>query len=91
MKEYRTITKVAGPLVFLEKTHEIAYGELVEIVLEDGTVKSGQVLDTSKDVVVVQVFEGTEGRYSPVRCGQFSGALAFDSQFGGAGRAYFAE
>ncbi|HLC59413.1 MAG TPA: V-type ATP synthase subunit B [archaeon] len=59
MKEYRTITKVAGPLVFLEKTHEIAYGELVEIVLEDGTVKSGQVLDTSKDVVVVQVFEGT--------------------------------
>lgn len=59
MKEYRTITRITGPLLFLEKTHEIAYGELVEIELEDGTKKSGQVLDTSKDIVVVQVFEGT--------------------------------
>ncbi len=59
MKEYKTIIKIAGPLVFLEKTHDVAYGELVEIELEDGGRKSGQVLDTSKDVVVVQVFEGT--------------------------------
>jgi len=61
MKEYKTITKIAGPLVFIEKTHDIAYGELVEIELEDGTKKNGQVLDTSKDIVVIQVFEGTSG------------------------------
>ena len=61
MKEYKTITRVAGPLVFVEKTHEISYGELVEIELNDGIKKSGQVLDTSKDVVIVQVFEGTSG------------------------------
>ncbi len=60
MKEYRTISRVAGPLVFVEKTHDVAYGELVEIEL-DGAKKTGQVLDTSKDVVVVQVFEGTAG------------------------------
>ncbi len=60
MKEYRTISRIAGPLVFVEKTHEVAYGELVEIEL-DGQKKSGQVLDTSKDIVVVQVFEGTSG------------------------------
>jgi len=47
MKEYRTITKIAGPLVFVEKTEPIAYQELVNVVLSDGTIKRGQVLDTS--------------------------------------------
>jgi vacuolar-type H+-ATPase subunit B/Vma2 len=59
MKEYKTIEKIAGPLIFVKKTDPIGYGELVKIKLGDGTIKSGQVLDTSDDVVVVQVFEGT--------------------------------
>ena len=61
MKEYRTITKIAGPLVFVEKTEPVGYNELVNIALYDGTVKRGQVLDTSDDLVVVQVFETTAG------------------------------
>ncbi|MCC6028209.1 MAG: ATP synthase subunit B [Archaeoglobales archaeon] len=61
MEEYRTITQVAGPLVFVEKTKPVAYGELVQITLPDGSVRKGQVLDTSKNIVVVQVFEGTRG------------------------------
>ena len=61
MKEYRTISKIAGPLVFVEKTEPVAYGELVNIVLFDGTIKRGQVLDTSDELVVVQVFETTTG------------------------------
>ncbi len=61
MKEYRTISKIAGPLVFVEKTEPIAYGELVNIILSDGTTKRGQVLDTSDELVVVQIFENTTG------------------------------
>ncbi len=61
MKEYRTINKIAGPLVFVEKTEPIAYGELVNIILADGTTKRGQVLDTSDELVVVQIFESTAG------------------------------
>jgi len=61
VKEYRTITEISGPLLFLEKTEPVGYGELVYITLSDGARKRGQVLDTSKDVVVVQVFEGTSG------------------------------
>jgi V/A-type H+-transporting ATPase subunit B len=61
MKEYRTINKIAGPLVFVEKTEPIAYGELVNIVLADGSTKRGQVLDTSDELVVVQIFETTTG------------------------------
>ncbi len=55
-----TITRVAGPLIFLEKTEPVGYGELVQISI-DGATKLGQVLDTSDDVVVVQVFETTTG------------------------------
>jgi len=61
MKEYRTISKIAGPFVFFEKTEPIAYGELVNIILADGTTKRGQVLDTSDELVVVQIFETTAG------------------------------
>ena len=59
-KEYKTITDIKGPLVFLEKTEPVAYGEIVSIRLSDGSEKNGQILDTSDDMVVVQVFEGTE-------------------------------
>ncbi len=61
MKEYRTVAQIAGPLVFVEKTEPVGYSELVNIVTADGTVKRGQVLDTSDEIVVVQVFETTAG------------------------------
>lgn len=61
IKEYKTINKIAGPLVFVEKTEPVGYGTLVKVTLENGLVKTGQVLDTSDDIVVVQIFEGTSG------------------------------
>ncbi len=69
MKDYRTIKEITGPLVFVEKTEPVMYGELVSIILPDGSQKRGQVLDTSKDIVAVQIFEGTAGidRASRVR------------------------
>ena len=61
MKEYRTINKIAGPLVFVGETEPIGYGEMVKVALGDGSVKNGQVLDTADDLVVVQIYEGTDG------------------------------
>ena len=61
MKEYKTVSKVAGPLLFVEKTEPVSYEEQVSLVLPDGTMKRGQVLDTSEDLVVVQCFETTTG------------------------------
>jgi len=60
-EEYKTINEVKGPLVYVEKTRDIAYGDIVEIETPDGEVKRGEVLETSKDVVVVQVYEETQG------------------------------
>ena len=60
-KEYKTISEIAGPLVFVKKTDPVAYGELVSVKLSDGSMKRGEVLDTSDDIVVVQIYEGTTG------------------------------
>lgn len=59
--EYTTLSTVRGPLAFFTKTHPVGYGEVVTIRLADGSVRHGQVLDTSETAVVVQVFEGTAG------------------------------
>jgi len=69
MKEYQTITEISGPLVFVETDEAIGYDEIVEIETGDGTVRRGQILDSSSDHVAIQVFEGTSGidRQSSVR------------------------
>jgi V/A-type H+-transporting ATPase subunit B len=61
MKEYKTVTQIAGPLVFVEGVSDVAYGEIVEITLPSGERKKGQVLDSSRGVAVIQVFGTTAG------------------------------
>lgn len=58
MLEYKTIKKIAGPLVFVE-LENVSYAELVKLELENGETRTGRVLEVSKDKAVVQVFEGT--------------------------------
>ncbi|MBO4568549.1 MAG: V-type ATP synthase subunit B, partial [Candidatus Methanomethylophilaceae archaeon] len=60
-KEYKTISQIAGPLVYVKNTEPVGYKEMVNIRLSDGSMRRGQVLDSSGDIVVVQVFEGTSG------------------------------
>ncbi len=64
-REYRGVSRIDGPLVYMRNTHAVGFGELVEILAPDGSRRSGQVLDTSDDAVVVQVFEGTDGLTLP--------------------------
>ncbi len=61
MKEYQTITEISGPLVFAEIDEPIGYDEIVELETTDGEIRRGQVLETSEDLVAIQVFEGTGG------------------------------
>ncbi|MGH0054394.1 MAG: V-type ATP synthase subunit B, partial [Sphaerochaetaceae bacterium] len=64
-REYRGASRIDGPLVYMRNTHPVGYGELVEVVTPDGSRRSGQVLDTSDEAVVVQVFEGTDNLTLP--------------------------
>jgi len=58
---YKSLDKVAGPLIFVKGVDNAAYGEMVEIKLENGERRQGQVLDTSQGLAVVQVFGQTLG------------------------------
>jgi V/A-type H+-transporting ATPase subunit B len=49
----------------MRNTHPVGYGELVECLDNAGNRRTGQVLDTSDEVVVVQLFEGTSGLTLP--------------------------
>ncbi len=60
-KEYRTLSRIAGPLIFIERIRDVAYGEMVEISGPDGAVRLGQVLEVDRQRGVVQVFAGTGG------------------------------
>ncbi|MGD1839112.1 MAG: V-type ATP synthase subunit B [Nitrososphaeraceae archaeon] len=58
---FKTLSKIAGPLIFVEGVDNASYGEMVEIKLSNGEHRQGQVLDTSKGLAVVQVFGPTHG------------------------------
>ncbi len=59
--EYIGLSEVRGPLVVIEGVQGVAYEEIVEIKMDDGHKKIGQVITISKDKAVVQVFEGSQG------------------------------
>ncbi len=62
-REFKTVTEVSGPLMFvdLKGMGGVSYGEMVEIQTTAGERRRGQVLDISKDLAVIQCFEGTAG------------------------------
>lgn len=58
---YKTISQVAGPLLFVEGVKDAAYGEIVEISSSSDEKIRGQVLDSRNGLAVVQVFGSTLG------------------------------
>ncbi|MCD6083906.1 MAG: V-type ATP synthase subunit B, partial [Desulfurococcales archaeon] len=58
VKEVRRALSAKGSLLFVETIPGIKYNEVVEITLETGEVRLGQVIDVSKEFAVLQVFGG---------------------------------
>ncbi|RKZ27803.1 V-type ATP synthase subunit B [bacterium] len=70
LKEYTTITEVAGPLLLVEGVEGATYEELVQITLPDGSHRRGKVLEVDHDKALIQLFEGASGvdvQFSRVR------------------------
>ena len=61
LREYRTISRISGPLLFVEAVKDVGYNELVRVIAPDGSERRGQILEVSDKMAVVQVFEGTSG------------------------------
>lgn len=59
--EYRSLTQISGPLIFVRNIKEPSYGSMVEIVLPGDSIRYGQIIDASGDICVIQVFEETIG------------------------------
>jgi len=72
-REYIGVDKIDGPLVFVSGTHPVGYKELVECIDTEGKVRPGIVLESSKEMVVVQIFQGTAGLTIPSTKVRFTG------------------
>jgi len=59
-REYSTLTRAAGPLLFLDHADGLAFGEMVDVELE-GERRRGQVLEVHRSKAVIEVFDGTRG------------------------------
>ena len=60
-KEYKTVRSISGPLLLVEETEGIKYGEIAEIRLPSGEIRKGRVLEVSEGTVLLQLSEGTSG------------------------------
>ena len=55
------LSEINGPLVALDGIHSAGYEEMVELELQDGTTRTGRIVQMEGDRCIIQVFEGTRG------------------------------
>jgi len=60
-KEYLMLNKVQGPLIIISSVENVAYDEIVDILVDGKYKKKGKVVQIYKDKAIVQVFETTTG------------------------------
>jgi V/A-type H+-transporting ATPase subunit B len=58
---WRNTLDFAGNLLVVRGVRGVGFDEQAEILLDDGSLRSGQTLAVSESETVVQVFEGTQG------------------------------
>lgn len=75
-KSYRTVSRISGPLVFIDRIQDVAYNEIVAITGPDGRTRLAQVLEVDQTLGVVQVFAGTSGLDLVQTSAQFTGDVA---------------
>ncbi|MDR1732767.1 MAG: V-type ATP synthase subunit B [Synergistaceae bacterium] len=61
LREYTGIEKINGPVVILKGIEGVAYDEVVEVLMDDGSVRLGRAIMVGKDALMVQIFSGTDG------------------------------
>lgn len=61
LKEYRSITEVAGPLMLVQDVEGVSFNELGEIELANGETRRCKVLEVDGSNAVVQLFESAVG------------------------------
>lgn len=57
--KYVGLNEINGPLVVLDNVENASYDEMVELHLDNGTMRNGRIVQIEGNKVVIQVFEGT--------------------------------
>ena len=73
-REYTGITELRGPLLVVRGIEGVGWDEFAAIRMGSGEMRHGLVLDTDRDLAVVQVLEGTEGMRTTATRVAFSGS-----------------
>jgi V/A-type H+-transporting ATPase subunit B len=88
-KEYRTLSQIKGPLIFVEKVADVVYDEIVEIIGPDNLSRKGRVLEINQKLGLIQVFMGTGGLDLDRTRVRFTGDVArLDVSLGMLGRVF---
>ena len=61
IREYKTISEIASPLMMVRGVEGVTYDELAEIELPSGEKRRCKVLEVDGDTAVVQLFESAQG------------------------------
>ncbi len=59
--QYVGLSEINGPLVILDNVDGVSFDEVVDIRLDDGSSRTGRVIEISGKKAILQVFEGTNG------------------------------
>ena len=59
--DYIGVKEINGSLIVLDGVKDASFEEIVDIRLDDGSLRQGRIVQMEGDRVVVQVFEGTRG------------------------------
>ena len=61
IREYKTISEIASPLMMVKNVEGVTYDEMAEIELPTGEKRRCKVLEVNGDTAVVQLFESAQG------------------------------
>ncbi|MDD5603507.1 MAG: V-type ATP synthase subunit B [Eubacteriales bacterium] len=61
IREYRTISEIAGPLMLVRGVRGVKYGEMAEIELSSGGTRRCRVLEIDGENALLQLFESSAG------------------------------
>ena len=61
IRRLRGVERLSGPLLIAARPPGVGLGEEVGVIGGDGSLRHGQVVELTQELIVVQVYEGTSG------------------------------
>jgi V/A-type H+/Na+-transporting ATPase subunit B len=71
--EYRGLTRVDGPIIILERTEDVGFGELVRVYDRQKGERAGRIVEISEKAVAVQIFGPNTGLSTQTSSVEFTG------------------